>query len=165
MSITEENFIILLFFFHVNIYIVQKNSLLSKISLSKAIDRFRLWTFSIKFYKIAKISNAFRFLTLLRFASTGNAISLNATSGLVSSLILFCVKSQMGLLCWHVVYLCVKSSFCPRHSRQSGESTLPCLYSVSRKGNLLFARTYQKGAYVYRKYKIFLKPNKNSAIT
>jgi hypothetical protein len=117
-------------FFHVNIYIVQKNSLLSKFSLSKAIDRLRMWTFSIKFKKIAKISIDFRLLALLRLASTGNAISLNATSGLVSSLILFCVKAQMCLLCWHVVHLCVKSSFCPRHSKQSGEYNLPCLYSV-----------------------------------
>jgi hypothetical protein len=39
---------------------------------------------------------------------------------------------------------CVKSSFCPGQSRLSGKSTVPCLYRVSRKGNLLFARTYQK---------------------
>jgi hypothetical protein len=84
----------------------------------------------MKFKKIANISIAFRLLALLKFGSTGNAISLNVTSALVSSLILFCVKAHMCLLCWHVVYLCVKSSFCPGHSWQSGESTRPSLFAA-----------------------------------
>jgi hypothetical protein len=85
----------------------------------------------MKFKKIAKISIAFRLLALLRFGSTGNGISLNVTSALVSSLILFCVKAQKCLLCWHGVYLCVNLHFL--QDIQGNQVNLPS-----------FARAYQK---------------------